>query len=78
MSKPACDPAEIVGVGHIAAWLGVATATVEGWQKRARTAVRAEPFPRPDGYVGRHGRTPWWFWTATIVPWARKTGRLPR
>jgi len=87
MPRPAAttDPAEVVGLQEIAARLGVAVNTPLQWRKRGartRDAIaagadpegRLVPMPDPDGYVGT---APWWWWTATIVPWADATGRLP-
>jgi hypothetical protein len=74
------DPAEIVGCQEIALRLQVEPQTVNSWRKRAaetraRTAPSPggrTPLPEPDGHVGD---TPWWLWTATILPWATSTGR---
>jgi len=75
MSKPPCDPAEIVGLSEIARLFRVKKSTVIGWVRRASTAVERIPFPGADGRVGR---TSWWFLTHTILPWGKATGRLPR
>ena len=74
-----CDPAEIVGVSDIAAKVRAAgkpceTATVNSWRKRAATAKTRIPMPEPDNYIS--DRTPWWFWTETMLPWLEATGRL--
>lgn len=83
MSRPpTIDPGEIVGAADIAHRLHVDLQTFYTWQRRGadvraraaagRTTV-AVPLPLPDGRVGN---TPWWFWQATILPWARSTGRV--
>ncbi len=73
------DPEEIVGVTDIAerctaAGHPVKATTVNSWRKRAQTAVTRKPMPPPDGHLA--GSIPWWFWTATMVPWLTDTGRL--
>lgn len=74
-----CDPDEVVGVSDIAANVRAAgkpceTATVNSWRKRASTAKTRIPMPDPDGFISE--RTPWWFWTATMLPWLVATNRL--
>lgn len=72
---------EIVGLRDVADRLGVKSQTAHSWRHRAksprpsnRTEYR-DPFPEPDGAIS-NGQTPWWFWKATIVPWAKRTGRF--
>jgi hypothetical protein len=82
---PTIPAGEIVGLAEIARRLGVTAKTAYSWRIRAQQTRQAaadrgtadglrQPLPGPDGHVG--GTVPWWFWSATILPWARATGRL--
>jgi hypothetical protein len=58
ISKPvSAGPIRYVGVGVVAAWLGVQPGTVSKWL--TRYAGTPTPTPAPDAYVspGRHGET---------------------
>ena len=78
---------DIVGIGDIASRLGeagrpVTVGTVQSWRARAGgpDRVRAPgtvyriPMPPPDGWIS--SSVPWWFWTATVLPWLVETGRI--
>lgn len=66
--------ADPVGIPEIAERLGVKRPTVDVWMQRAADPdTSLPPFPERDYTVG--GR-PAWEW-ATIVEWAKRTGRLP-
>lgn len=53
-----------LGLAEIAALLGRARVTVDGWRSQGI-------LPPPDGTVG--GRPAWW--PETITEWAKETGR---
>lgn len=65
---------EIVGLRDIADRLGVKSQTAHSWRHRAKHDEFSDALPDPDGEIS-NGQTPWWFWNATIVPWAKRTGR---